>query len=98
QLDLMTRMLSPYQFNPLNINPLRELLGRLIDFEVLACKGRRIALFFSATNVRTGAPRIFRESELSVDVLLASSCLPYLPRPRRPCRPRPSPSSPACAG
>lgn len=78
QLDLMTRMLSPYQFNPLNINPLRELLGRLIDFEVLACKGRRIALFFSATNVRTGAPRIFRESELSVDVLLASSCLPYL--------------------
>jgi NTE family protein len=78
QLDLMTRLLSPYQFNPLNINPLRDLLGRLIDFEALACRGRRIALFFSATNVRTGAPRIFRESELSVDVLMASSCLPYL--------------------
>ena len=78
QLDLMTRLISPYQFNPFNINPLRELLGRLIDFDALACKARRIALFFSATNVRTGAPRIFRETELSVDVLMASSCLPYL--------------------
>lgn len=78
QLDLMTRLLSPYQFNPLNINPLRNLLGRLIDFDVLACKGRRIALFLAATNVRTGMPRIFRETELSVDVLMASSCLPYL--------------------
>jgi NTE family protein len=78
QLDLMTRMLSPYQFNPFNINPLRDLLGRLIDFEALAGEGRRMALFVSATNVRTGSPRIFRETELSVDVLLASSCLPYL--------------------
>lgn len=77
QVDLMTRVVSPYQFNPLNINPLRDLLGGLVDFPALAERGRA-ALFISATNVRTGAPRIFRERELSVEVLLASTCLPYL--------------------
>lgn len=77
QMDLMTRLVSPYQFNPLNINPLRDLLSGLIDFAALGGRGRP-ALFLSATNVRTGAPRIFREAELSVEVLLASTCLPYL--------------------
>jgi len=77
QMDLMTRLVSPYQFNPLNINPLRDLLAGLIDFGSLGGRGRP-ALFISATNVRTGAPRIFRETEITVDVLLASTCLPYL--------------------
>ncbi len=79
-LDLMTRLISPYQFNPLNINPLRDLLTGLIDFERLR-RLRPVTLFLSATNVRTGASRIFREDEVSVDVLLASSCLPYLHHP-----------------
>jgi len=77
QLDLLTRLLSPYQFNPLNINPLRNLLDNLIDFEALRSRSK-IALFIGATNVKTGAPRIFREREISVEVLLASACLPYL--------------------
>jgi NTE family protein len=77
QLDLMTRLLSPYQFNPLNINPLRDLLEKLVNFPSLSGRNRP-GLFISATNVRTGAPRIFRESEVTLDVLLASTCLPYL--------------------
>ena len=76
-LDLLTRLMSPYQFNPLNINPLRDLLEQLIDFEALRRRGR-VALYLSATNARTGDPRIFRETEISVEVLLASACLPHL--------------------
>lgn len=77
QLELMTRLVSPYQFNPLNINPLRDLLAELVDFAALGRKGCP-ALFVSATNVRTGAPRIFREGEIGLEVLLASTCLPHL--------------------
>jgi len=74
--DLLTKLFSPYQFNPLNVNPLRDLLGRLIDFDELRQFGE-IAMFISATDVVTGEPRIFRESELTLDVLLASTCLPH---------------------
>lgn len=77
QFDLLTRVMSPYQFNPLNINPLRELLVGMVDFERLAAEGG-IPLFISATNVTTGEQRIFRENEITVDVLMASSCIPYL--------------------
>jgi NTE family protein len=77
QFDLMTRVLSPYQFNPLNINPLRDLLASLVDFEALRGRGR-LPLFISATNVRTGAQRVFREHEMTVDVLMASTCIPYV--------------------
>jgi NTE family protein len=76
-VDLWTRLFSPYQFNPLNLNPLRDLLGSMIDFEALRHSGE-IAMFISATDVVTGEPRIFRESELSLDVLMASTCLPHL--------------------
>lgn len=75
QFDLLTRVLSPYQFNPLNINPLRDLLAGMVDFERLRKFGR-IPLFISATQVNTGDQRIFREDEITVDVLMASSCLP----------------------
>ncbi|PKU21609.1 patatin-like phospholipase family protein [Telmatospirillum siberiense] len=77
QFDLLTRVISPYLFNPLNINPLRDLLVDMVDFERLSADGR-IPLFISATNVNTGEQRIFREEEISVDVLMASSCIPYL--------------------
>jgi NTE family protein len=77
QFDLLTRVVSPYQFNPLNINPLRDLLSSLVDFERLRIDGR-VALFLSATDVNTGDPRVFREQEVSVDVLMASSCIPYV--------------------
>lgn len=75
--EAWTRVLSPYQFNPFNINPLRDVLNRSVDFEQLAlCKCTR--LFISATNVRTGRVRVFTNQEVTLDVVLASACLPYL--------------------
>jgi NTE family protein len=75
--DQMTRVLAPNQFNPLNINPLRDLLSATIDFDAVnAC--RNIKVFVTATNVRTGRGRIFRQGELSVDAVMASACLPFL--------------------
>jgi len=75
--DMLTRIWSPYQINPFNHNPLRGLLER-IDFERLAKDPAAPRLFVCATNVRTGMRRIFDNSELSIDVLLASACLPQL--------------------
>lgn len=77
--DLMTRLFSPYQFNPLDFNPLREVLEQSIDFKRLR-RDCPIALHIAATDVATGKPRIFRNRELSVDCLLASACLPHLHR------------------
>jgi NTE family protein len=75
--EAVTRMLSPYQFNPFNFNPLREVLARSVDFErLVAC--RCTNLFISATNVRTGRVRVFTNPEMSLDVVLASACLPFL--------------------
>ena len=74
--DIMSRMLSPYDLNPLGLNPLRDLLLEHIDFDCLAASP--IKLFITATSVRTGRGRIFRNREITPDVLLASSCLPTL--------------------
>ncbi|MBM3573478.1 MAG: patatin-like phospholipase family protein [Alphaproteobacteria bacterium] len=76
-LDLITRMMSPYQLNPLDINPLRDILKDLIDFDRLK-RSNGIKLFVCATNVRSGKIRVFPREELSVDALLASACLPHL--------------------
>jgi len=75
--DIWTRLFSPQQLNPLNIHPLRDILGAMIDFEALSRSGE-IALFLSATDVATGEPRVFRENEVSLDVLMASTCLPRM--------------------
>ena len=75
--DLMTRMLSPYQLNPSGDNPLRKTLNEMIDFEKVR-EGEGVKLFISTTNVRTGKIRVFRNHELTADVLLASACLPQL--------------------
>lgn len=73
--NLMSQFVSPYQSNPLNIDPLRDVLNRHIDFEALrSCTDMRV--FISATNVRTGRARIFNRDDISVDALLASACLP----------------------
>lgn len=75
--DIASRFASPYDFNPLNINPLKEVLEELVDFErVRKCKGVR--LFIGATNVETGRIRIFRNEELTADHVMASACLPQL--------------------
>lgn len=73
--ELFTRAFSPYQFNPVNLNPLRDILEAHVDFERLRAASP-MKMFVAATRVRTGHVRVFRESELSADVLLASACLP----------------------
>jgi NTE family protein len=75
-MDLLTRVLSPYNLNPLGLNPLRDILAESIDFERLARSP--IKLFITATRVRTGRGRIFRNAEITADVLLASACLPTM--------------------
>jgi NTE family protein len=75
-MDLMSRLFSPYDLNPLGTNPLRDLLADTVDFGRLARS--RIKLFVTATNVRTGRGRVFRNRELTPDVLLASACLPTM--------------------
>ena len=76
-LGMLTQVWSPYQLNPSNYHPLRELLQR-IDFERLRDDASAPRVFICATNVRTGLRRVFHNAELSVDVLLASACLPQL--------------------
>ncbi len=75
-IDLVSRFVSPYQFNPLDINPLRDVLAHSVDFDRLRASPP-FKLYVCATNVRTGQPRIFREHELALAPLLASACLPY---------------------
>ncbi|MBS1694857.1 MAG: patatin-like phospholipase family protein [Actinobacteria bacterium] len=74
---VITHSLSPYQTNPLNINPLRHAIGRLVDFDrVRACTD--VEVYLSATNVWTGAVEIFTREELTADHLMASACLPQM--------------------
>lgn len=74
--EALARLFSPYQFNPLEVNPLRATLLALIDFE--KARAASVRLFVSATNVITGKVRIFMPDEVDVDVVLASTCLPHL--------------------
>jgi NTE family protein len=73
----MSRFLSPYDLNPLNINPLKDLVEQHVDFD--AVRGfEELALFISATNVHTGAARVFAREEITADVVMASAALPFL--------------------
>lgn len=76
-VDMWLHLVSPYDSNPLNVNPLREILHDVLDLDALhACSD--IKLFVAATNVKTGLARIFNCEQMSIDVLLASACLPQL--------------------
>ena len=75
-MDLMTRLFSPYDLSPGGTNPLRNILAETVHFDRLAQAS--IKLFVTATNVRTGRGRVFRNSEITPNVLLASACLPTL--------------------
>ena len=75
--DLMSRMVSPYDVNPMDINPLRDLLRALVDFDAVR-RCDRVKLFINATNVRSGKVRVFRNAEIDAEVVLASACLPFL--------------------
>ncbi|GAA0785842.1 patatin-like phospholipase family protein [Roseibium denhamense] len=75
--DVLSRFASPYEFNPVNINPLRDVVERIVDFEkVHCCSGLR--LFIAATNVFSGKIRVFSEKEVTLDAVMASACLPQL--------------------
>lgn len=76
-VDLFSRVASPYDINPFNINPLRDLVESTIDFEkVRACSV--LKLFISATNVHSGKIKVFEREELTADMILASACLPSI--------------------
>ena len=75
-MDLISRVLSPYALNPLDFNPLRSILSESVDCDRLTHSP--IKLFITATSVRTGRGRIFRNDEINADVLLASACLPTM--------------------
>ncbi len=79
-MDMMTQWLSPYQTNPLDINPLRRLLENVVDFDFLQKhKGKNAAkVFVCATNVRTGKGEVFTGSSLTADAVMASACLPMM--------------------
>ncbi|MFL5335079.1 MAG: patatin-like phospholipase family protein [Geminicoccaceae bacterium] len=75
-MDLASRLFSPYDLNPGGLNPLRQVLADSVDFAQLA--QAPIKLFITATNVRTGRGRVFRNAEVTPDVMLASACLPTM--------------------
>jgi NTE family protein len=75
--NALSRYFSPYDVNPLNINPLRDLIERFVDFETLRAD-TDLQLFISATNVQTGRVRIFPREKITADAVMASACLPLL--------------------
>lgn len=76
-MDFITHYASPYEFNPLNLNPLRDHLVKMVDFEkVRACD--ELKLFIAVTNVQTGRIRVFERPELTADHIMASACLPFV--------------------
>ncbi len=76
-MDALTRMFSPYQLNVMDLNPLREILHEIVDFEVLrGCD--KLKLFVNATHVRSGKIRVFETRELTLDMVMASACLPFI--------------------
>mgnify|MGYP000878569194 FL=1 len=75
--NAMTQFMSPYNFNPFNYNPLRDILNDLVDFEELHLYNKK-KLFICATNVKTNRAKIFTNKDITVDSVLASACLPFL--------------------
>jgi len=76
-MDILARLASPYDLNPLGINPLRELVEDFVDFnKVQDCTD--MPIFVSATNVETGRVRVFHRHEITLDVVMASACLPFM--------------------
>ena len=76
--DVVTRLMSPYQFNPFNFNPLKSVLEQSIDLDAVRMSRCPLKVNVCATNVRTGKVKIFSNDELSIDALMASACLPFL--------------------
>src|SRR5450631_1591858 len=75
--DAVSSLFTPYDFNPLNINPLKGIIERFVDFDALRSSGG-LKLFISATNVFTGRLRIFPRGKITAEVIMASACLPMV--------------------
>jgi NTE family protein len=75
-IHFLTHTLPPNLLNPLNINPLKSLLSRVIDFERLNVSPNAPQLFLNATNIRTGKLKVFQTPDITVESVLASACLP----------------------
>lgn len=73
---LLTSFASPYQFNPLGLNPLRDVAERHVD--IAAVRAAPLRVFVTATSVHTGQAEVFTGDRLSLDAVLASACLPHL--------------------
>jgi len=76
-LDALSSYFSPYDVNPLNINPLKDLIERFVDFDKLR-NDSELQLFISATNVQTGRVRIFPRDKITAEAVMASACLPTI--------------------
>jgi NTE family protein len=76
-MNMLCQIMSPYQLNPCNLNPLKRLLEEIIDFRTIR-QQTAVKLFLCATNVRTCKLEVFRSQQLTADHVLASSCLPFL--------------------
>ena len=75
--DMLQRIASPYDVNPFDLNPLRDLVDGFVDFDkVRRCED--LGVFIAATNVESGLARVFHRDEISLDVTMASACLPFL--------------------
>jgi NTE family protein len=77
--DIISRFLSPYQLNPFDINPMRDLLNEVVDFKRLQ-QQQVVKVFLSATTVRTGKVKVFTNKEITANHVLASACLPFVMR------------------
>ncbi len=76
-MDIVNRVASPYDLNPFDLNPLRDLVGDFIDFDKVAGE-EDMGIYIAATNVETGRARVFHRHEITLDVVMASACLPFL--------------------
>jgi NTE family protein len=76
--DLLSKIFSPYEINPANLNPLRNLLPDVIDFDRLHASRNGPELFVCATNVLNGRLRVFHRPEITVDSIMASATLPHM--------------------
>ncbi len=77
--DMISRFLSPYQLNPFDMNPMRDLLNEVVDFERVQ-QQQSLKVFLSATTVRTGKVKVFTNKEITANHVLASACLPFVMR------------------
>ncbi len=76
-MDFISRVFSPYQLNPSNANPLRDVISEVVDFDKIHA-AKKVKLFICASNVMTGRLRVFDKTDVSVDAVLASACLPFM--------------------